>query len=67
MEGFLIWEWGLIFPGWRWLYEPQVGVSTPSGAVLTREVSVVILGLLELYIYGSISDLGMDIILPGWR
>ena len=67
MEGFLIWEWGLIFPGWRWLYEPQVGVSTPSGAVLTQEISVVILGLLELYIYGSISDLGMDIILPGWR
>ena len=29
MKGFLIWRWHLILPGWGWLYEPQVEVSTP--------------------------------------
>ena len=36
MKGFLIRVWDLILPGWRWLYEPQVGVSTPRGTVSTR-------------------------------
>ena len=31
MEEFLIRGWVLIVPGWRWLYENQVGVSTPWG------------------------------------
>ena len=31
MEGFLIRGWDIIFPGWRWLYGPQVLFSTPWG------------------------------------
>ena len=30
MEGFLIQGWGVILPGGRWLYEPQVGVYRPG-------------------------------------
>ena len=57
MDGFLIQEWNL--PGWRWLHEPQVGVSTPCGAVSTTGATVFVPGLLELYMYGRISDPGM--------
>ena len=35
------------------------GVSTPRGAVSIRAVSVFVPGLLELWIYGRISDPGM--------
>ena len=35
MEGFPIRAWDLILPGLRWSYEPQVGVTTPCGAVST--------------------------------
>ena len=45
--------------GWRWLYEHQVGVSTPSGAVSTRETTVFVPGLSELEMYGRIYDPGM--------
>ena len=48
MEGFLIGVWNLILTEWRWLYEPQVGVSTPCGAVSTRGNTVSVPGLLEL-------------------
>ena len=30
-EGFLIKEWGLIVPAWRWLYEPQSISDQPMG------------------------------------
>ena len=37
MEVFLIrGSDNIILPGWRWLYECQVGGSTPWGAVSTR-------------------------------
>ena len=58
-EGFLIRGWDLILTGWRCLYEPQLGVSTPSGAVSTMGTSVFIPGLLKLSLYGRISDPGM--------
>ena len=48
MEIFLIWRWDIIFPGWRWLYEPQIGVSTPCSTVSTRETTVFVPGLVEL-------------------
>ena len=48
MEGFLILGWGVIFTGWRWLHERQVGVSIPSGAVSTRGTNVLVPGLLTL-------------------
>ena len=48
VEGFPIRELDPILPGWRWLYEPRVIVSTPCGAVSTRGVTVVVPGLLEL-------------------
>ena len=61
--------WDIIFAGWRWLYEPQlgvkqaasgVGVPTPCGAVSTRGTIFFVLGWLELKIYGRISDLGTE-------
>ena len=51
--------WDLILTGWRWLHEPQVGVSTPWGAASARGITVFVPGLLELLLYGRISDLGM--------
>ena len=50
MEGFLIGGWDLSVAAWRWLHEPLpicdktrgVGVSTPSGAVSTRGVVIVV-------------------------
>ena len=36
MQAFLIRGKEFILTGWRWLYEPQVGVSTPWEAVSTR-------------------------------
>ena len=45
---FTIRGWDVILPGWRWLYEPRVGVSTPCGAVSTRGYNVFTPGLLEL-------------------
>ena len=39
-EEFLIRGPDIILAGWRWLYEPQVGVSTPCGAVSTRWTAV---------------------------
>ena len=59
MEGCVIRGWGLIIPGWRWLHDPQVWVSTPFGEVSTRGTTVFVPGLLELYMYGRISDPGM--------
>ena len=38
---------------------PRVGVSTPCGAVSTRETAVFVAGLLELYMYGRIHDAGL--------
>ena len=49
MEGFLIREWDPVLPGWRWVYfrapanqrlAGGVGVSTPCGAVPTRQITV---------------------------
>ena len=40
----------------RWLYEPQVGVSTPCGAALTRGTTMFVSSMLELYMYGRIYD-----------
>ena len=51
--------WDLILTGWRWLHEPQVGVSTPWGAASARGITVFVPGLLELSLYGGISDPGM--------
>ena len=47
MEGFMIRVWDLtgILPGWCWLYEPQVGVSTTCGAVSTLGTTALILSL----------------------
>ena len=34
MEGFMIWEWHIILPaGWRWPYEPQVGIPHRHGGI----------------------------------
>ena len=51
--------WDHILPGWCWLNEPQVEVSTPCGTVSTRGTTVFIPGLLELKMYGTIHDPGM--------
>ena len=68
MEIFLIRGYFLILPRWRWLCEPQVGVSTPWRAVSTRGTTVFVPGLSELSMYGKISLIqGWDLILPGWR
>ena len=48
MEEFTIRGWVLILPGCHWLYEPQVGVSTPWGTVSTRETTVFDPGLSEV-------------------
>ena len=48
--------WDLSLPGWRWLYEPQFGVSTPCGAVSTQGITDFILILLNLSMYGTTSD-----------
>ena len=66
MEGFLLRGWDFILPGWRWLYEPQIGISTPCGAASTRGTAVFVPSLLELYTYASIYDPGWAPILPGW-
>ena len=47
--------WDLILTWWRWLHDPQVGVSTPWGVVWAREITVFVPGLLK----GMISDPGM--------
>ena len=54
------WGMGLILPGWRWVCEPQVGVSTPYWAVSTLGTTIFVPGLLELYMYGIISDPGIE-------
>ena len=73
MEAFLVWGWDIIIPWWRWIYEYQVEVSTPWGAVSTRETTVFVPGLSE---YGRIYDPGVGSYLPrvaqalrtpGWR
>ena len=48
MEAFLIREWDIVLPRWSWLYEYQFGVSTPWGAVPTRETTVFVRGWSEL-------------------
>ena len=48
--------WDFILTGWRWLHEPEVGVPTPWGAVSIRGITVFVLGLSELSLYGRISD-----------
>ena len=40
MERFLTRGWDLIFPSGRRLYEAQVGVSAPSGAVSARGTTI---------------------------
>ena len=66
MQGFMIRGRDLILPGWRWLYEPQVGVSTPFEAVSTRGTNVFIPDSLEFHMYGMIDDAGMGLLsLPG--
>ena len=56
MELFLIREWDLILPRWRWVYEPRVGVSKPCGAVSTQATTVFVPGSSELQMYGIIYD-----------
>ena len=46
-------------PGWRWLCEPLVGVSTPCVAVSTRGTTAFVPSLLELQRCGRISDPGI--------
>ena len=53
---FLIRRWDFILPGWRWSYKLQVGVSIPCWAVSTLGTTVFVPGLLELKMYGRISD-----------
>ena len=66
MGEFMIREWDVILPGWRWLCEPRVVVSTPCGAASTRGTTVFVPSLLDLYIYDEkISDPGM-ICYPPW-
>ena len=56
LEGFLIWGWGVILPGWRWQYEPQpisnqpVGLGFPHCAGWCRPegTTVFIPGLIKL-------------------
>ena len=50
MEGFIIRGWDLILPGWRCVYEPQVGVATPCGAVSSRGTIVFVPGPSQLQI-----------------
>ena len=59
LDGFIIRGWDVVFTGWRCLDEPHVGVSTSWGAVSARENTVFVLGVLELSLYGRISDPGM--------
>ena len=59
MEWFLSWRWSLVLPGWRWLYQPRVGVSKSCGTISTWGTTVFVPGLLKLYMYGNISDRGM--------
>ena len=56
MEEVLFRGWKLILPGWRWLYERRVEISTQRGAVSTRRTTVFVHGLLEIQMYGSIYD-----------
>ena len=58
----------LILLGCSWLYAPQVrvwqaasgvGVCTPFRALLTEGTTVLVPGLLKLYMYGRIHDTGM--------
>ena len=53
MEILLIEGWDLIHPGWRWLCQPRVGVSTPCGAVSTRGTIVFLPGSLVLWTHGK--------------
>ena len=50
-DGFMVQGWDLILPGWRWLHEPQVGVSASCVAVSTRGATVFVPGLIALYMY----------------
>ena len=65
MGEFMIREWDVILPGWRWLCEPRVVVSTPCGAASTRGTTVFVPSLFELKMNGRIHD-GRDLIVPGW-
>ena len=56
---FLIRGWDLVLLGWRWLYEPQIGGSTPCRALSTQGGTVFVPGLLELWICGRVSGPGM--------
>ena len=55
----LIRGWDLSLPGWRWLYEPPVGVSAPCGAVLTWGAAVFVRSSSELQVHGNTSDPGI--------
>ena len=68
--------WDFILPGWCWLYEYQIGDSTPCGEVSTLGTIVFVPGLFELETYRRIHDLGMAsypprvalfLPIPGWR
>ena len=59
MEGFMMRVWAPILPGWRRLYEPQVGVSTPCRTASTSWTTVFIPGSSELHIHGRIDDPGI--------
>ena len=61
---------------WHWVYEPQVGVSTPCGAVSTRETTIFVPGLFcFLYMYRTINHpvmgfypprVALAVRTPGW-
>ena len=70
---FFIRGWKPIFPGVPWLYvrspanqQPAsgAGVSTPCGAVSTRETTVFVPRLSELQMYGGSCDPGMGLCRP---
>ena len=67
MEGFLIQGRDLILTGWRWLHEPQVGVSTPWGALSTGGVTLSSAVCWSRIGMEALLIRGWDITIPGWR
>ena len=50
MDAFLTRGWDIVLPGWRGLYEYQVGISTLWEVVSTlMETTAFVPGLLEFY------------------
>ena len=54
MEGFPIRGWYLIFPGWRWLYDPKLGIPHRAGRI-DRGATVFVPGL-KSWTRGKIYD-----------